>query len=241
MIRLKLSLLAMFATLFSFVSFAQNSSVIADDAKYKKTKSEIKNKLKANKLPAHKKVTHQHNWGIGLRFGDPTAITAKKYLAKGMAVEATFGVTRIFQKDAYYTKRYNNWYNNKNFTYTDNQYLSYLSSTPIGLQVNYVFHKPLLSSKVSGLSWYFGAGAMVVYRNYQYSYRYKLDNFSDWEYQIGAKNTEVDFGVSGVIGIEYMMEKVPVSFFIDTALFMELFNEPFAFNGNGGLGARYNF
>jgi len=182
-----------------------------------------------------------YSWGIGARLGDPTGITIKKYLAKGMAIEGSFGFTRFLAKNAFYNNKFNTWYLDKNYAYADFQYLGFTSTIPVGMQVHYLFQKPMLKSKVGGLNWYFGFGAQMTYRSYTFDYRYKLDGNSNWLYTTGERATEFDFGVDGVIGVEYTLPNAPVSFFIDATLYMEIINNPFLFNANYGLGARYNF
>ncbi len=77
-----------------------------------------------------------------------------------------------------------------------------------------------------------------------YHYQYKVYNKSGSDYNWSKRwerVTENDFGLDGVIGLDYMLKEVPFSFFTDLIIFCELFDDPFLFKMQGGLGVRYNF
>ena len=50
-----------------------------------------------------------------------------------------------------------------------------------------------------------------------------------------------DFGLDGIIGLEYTFKDAPISVFADLNLFMELLDDPFLPFLQGGVGGRYNF
>lgn len=188
-------------------------------------------------------VQAQKNWGIGVRLGDPSGITAKKYFGNN-ALEISIGRTHWFSGRGWYRNRFDKWYEDQRFDYKEYQFIGYRASAPIGLQVHYLFQKSINSigdSKVSGLDWYLGFGGQLRFRNYDYDYRYKLHGDPNWYYERGGRVSDIDLGVDGVIGLEYTFEEVPVSVFLDVTLFMEILDDPFLFYFQGGLGARYNF
>src|SRR5690606_3855269 len=130
------------------------------------------------------------------------------------------------------------------FGYSDFQYRGYSASTPIGVQVHYLFRKSIntvADEQISGLEWYYGFGGQFRYQTYTYDYRYKLSGDPNWYYEAGERVTDVDIGVDGVIGLEYTVEDAPVSVFLDATLFMEVLDDPFLFRMQAGVGARYNF
>ena len=51
----------------------------------------------------------------------------------------------------------------------------------------------------------------------------------------------MDRGVDGVLGLEYTFSEAPLAVFLDATLFMEVFDNPFVFWPQVGLGIRYNF
>jgi len=185
---------------------------------------------------------HAQDWGIGIRLGDPSGITLKKYMSSN-ALELSVGRTHLFNGRGWYDKGFNKWYNNKNFGYNDYDYVGYNSSVPLGIQIHYLFQKSITEvaeEEISGLDWYFGFGGQLRFQNYSYDYRYKLTNKSDWVYKT-ERVTDFDIGADGVIGLEYTFSGAPISVFLDMTLFMEIVDDPFRFWFQGGIGGRYNF
>lgn len=175
------------------------------------------------------------NWGIGLRLGDPLGLTAKKYLASGKALEFNLG------SSGYYGFDYRgDFYDRDKFRNFD--YLDYDGGGSISLQAHYLFQKDFPGAK--GLQWYWGIGPQLRFKTYEYYYRFR--NYfgpgpDDYVWEYGRdKVTNVDFGGDILIGLEYHIPDAPVSVFADANLFLELFDNPFSFFGQGGLGIRYN-
>jgi len=187
--------------------------------------------------------TYSQDWGIGLRLGNPSGITLKKYMA-GKAFELSVGRTHMFSRKDYYDNRFNDWYDDKRFGYKDFQYLDYKTAAPIGIQLHYLIQKGInkvADEGISGLEWYFGFGGQIRFQSYTYDYRYKLEGHLEWIYTTGEKVTDLDIGVDGVIGLEYTFKDIPISLFIDATLFMEVIDNPFLFWFQGGIGGRYRF
>ena len=185
----------------------------------------------------------QHNWGIGIRGGDPAGISIKKYM-DGKALEINFGRSHWFSGNGWYNNRFNDWYRDKDYTYSEFQYVGYRSSTPLGLQVHYLWQKDVgrvAESNMRGLDWYVGLGGQVRMQTYTFDYRYKLYGSPAWYYETGDKVTDLDLGADGVVGLEYTFNKIPLSMFVDATLFMEIVDQPFRFWMQGGIGMRYNF
>lgn len=183
------------------------------------------------------------NFGIGVRFGDPSGITVKKYFAKS-ALELSVGRTYWLYHRGWYDRRFVAWYDEQKFGYKEFQYIGYSASPPIGVQLHYLIRKPISSvgeETTSGLEWYFGFGGQVRYQTFFFDYRYKLEGSPDWFYATGGRVTDLDIGPDGVIGLEYIFHEVPLAVFLDATLFMEIVDAPFIFWFQGGIGGRYNF
>lgn len=188
-------------------------------------------------------IIAQTNWAIGIRLGDPSGISIKKYM-ENKALELSVGRTHILSRRGWYDERFDNWYKDKNYGYKDFQYLGYTASAPIGIQLHYLFQKnisKLGDENISGLHWYFGFGGQFRFQRYTFDYRYKLDGNNEWFYATGESVADLDIGADGVIGLEYRFKDVPVSIFTDVTLFMEVVDNPFLFWFQGGIGGRYNF
>lgn len=185
----------------------------------------------------------QNNWGVGVRLGDPSGISIKKY-TENNAIELSVGRTHWSARDNWYNNRFDDWYKDKKFGHHDFQYWGHKASTPIGVQLHYLFRKSInqvADESVRGLEWYYGFGGQFRYQTYSYDYRYKLDGDPNWYYNSGERVTDLDIGVDGVIGLEYTFEDAPISVFLDATLFMEVVDNPFLFWMQAGVGARYNF
>lgn len=182
-------------------------------------------------------------WGVGLRLGDLTGVTVKKHLTQS-ALELSIGRSHLLRNPRYFEDNFNEWSKDNRTNYDDFRYISYNSSTPIGIQFHYLFQKDINrigDANVTGLQWYYGIGAQFAYQTYTYDYQYKLQGNSEWFYAKGEKVSDLDFGADGVIGIEYTFKDVPLTIFTDALLFMEIFDDPFVFKFQGGFGGRFRF
>jgi hypothetical protein len=168
------------------------------------------------------------NWGIGLRLGDPFGLTVKKYTPHGKALEFNIGSTAYWGYD--YRDRF---YEDSRFRNYD--YVGYRREGAISVQVHLLFQKDFPQAK--GLQWYWGIGPQLRFNNYSYTYRYSSGNA--WIY-VTERVTDLDFGADGVLGLEYHIPNAPLSVFADANLFLELFDDPFIFFGQAGIGIRYN-
>lgn len=176
-----------------------------------------------------------YKWGIGLRLGEPTGLTVKKYNANASAWEFNLGrsarLGHHYDGDDFY----------ENSRYEDKDMYKYYGYTPgftTALQVRYMLSKPL--NGLEGLSLYYGGGLQARFTPVRYRYAYYYENGWDWEYR-EDRVTDIDLGLDGVLGLEYMMKDMPLSFFLDVNLFVEIVDAPFVINPQGGAGVRYNF
>lgn len=186
----------------------------------------------------------QKNLGIGVRLGDPSGITIKKYLSKN-ALEFNIGRSYPwYGRGRWYNDNFDNWYAGKKYAYKEYQYIGYRSQFPLSIQARYLFQRPIGKvgkENLSGLDWYLGVGGQFRYRSYYYDYRYKIAGDPSWYYVRDAAARDFDLGVDGIIGLEYTFKELPLSIFADVNLFMEIVNDPFWFDAQGGAGVRYNF
>lgn len=91
------------------------------------------------------------------------------------------------------------------------------------LEVGALYEKYNEISGVDGLNWLVGGGANVAFYNYEFS------------------GSDLDFGISGIVGLEYKFPNAPVTIGLD---YMPLFwlGDGFFFSSNrGGFSARYTF
>jgi len=183
------------------------------------------------------------NTGIGFRLGDLSGLTLKKY-SSGRAFELSIGRTHFFIHDHWYYDHFDNWYKKKDLGYDEIEYINYFRETvPLGLQLHFLKQNTIeiATTEIGKLDWYLGFGAQFRYQSYTFDYRYKINGDPDWHYVVNDRVSDIDLGADGVIGLEYTFTEVPLSVFLDFTLFMEIVDDPFIFNGQGGIGVRYNF
>lgn len=176
------------------------------------------------------------NWGMGLRLGDPSGVTAKKYFTNNRALELSLGRSGVWgynYKNAFY--RYDK-FDEKDYDYRWHQLRSALS-----FQAHYLIHQPIKSNDFKGLDWYYGFGGQL--RTFTVDYEYRYYNTPDKRNGMIMYDrvTDLDIGLDGIIGLEYSWREVPITVFTDLNLFMEIADSPFLFFLQGGVGARYYF
>jgi hypothetical protein len=180
-------------------------------------------------------MAQKSTWGAGLRFGDPTGISIKKYGAKA-AVEFNMGRTynlyyHNYEKDFY---RYDQYDNRGIYVYD-----KYTVQAPIAVQLHIMKQKKI--KDIKGMDWYIGAGPQFRSQRLEYFYKEKYGpDKNDWRYT-SAVHRNIDLGVDGVIGLEYSFADMPLSIAADATIFMEIFDDPFIPWGQMGVALRYNF
>jgi hypothetical protein len=169
----------------------------------------------------------QKNMAIGVRLGDPTGGTFKKYLDNNSALEFSFGVPTYIAGAYDYDYRFKN----------DNRYYgyygySYRNKFRYALQAHFL--KAFDINAVDGLQWYAGGGLQFRQMLYEYTYYdnngfYRTDNYVDSQFGLDIKG-----------GAEYDFKNTPFSVFADINVF---FNVIGSFNvyAQPGVGGRYNF
>jgi hypothetical protein len=183
-----------------------------------------------------------YKWGVGLKLGDPTGLSVKRYIGN-KALELVLG--RAYYYDSYY-----GYYQNHDPRYRDNNYYYgpgpqpykgprvYGFTTPLSLQFRYLIHKNI--NDLQGLRWYYGFGAQARTITYYY-YDYNYDAYGNYVNYYSNRVTDFSFGGDGILGLEYTFDDLPLSIFADVNLYMEFYRRPFYPEGQGGIGIRYNF
>ncbi|BDD02684.1 hypothetical protein [Aureibacter tunicatorum] len=195
-----------------------------------------------------KGVSQNKNISLGMRFIDPTGISIKKYLTETSAFEFNIGRTNF--KDDEMKDGFNDW--NKEIhksyyteKYLDNKkvhdfkYVGVENSIPLSFQLHYLLSKKISASE--DLFWYYGGGLQARYKTYQFKYYYRKDKHYSWQPIKSDKIKDFDMGIDIATGLEYTFSEAPISMFADVIIYMEIIDDSFATNLQGGVGARYNF
>ena len=178
--------------------------------------------------------------GIGLKLGDPFALTYKYYPSKHWAFAADAGKAA--------SGLYNRYYRNA-FT----SYLPGPDSLTNGKTIKYLAHKALndwfLEAKflyqwdaekiAQGLQFYAGLGWQWRNTSLQYDYLYENANV---ESKLGKLNANrFTYGPVAIVGFEYSYFTLPISAFIEIEWFTDALLDPGYRRFQGGVGLRYIF
>lgn len=172
--------------------------------------------------------------GVGIKLGDPFAVTVKFYFNKKFALVADFGKTASSLYSQYYTDLFDEYVPDPGDT------LSYfgheIKSDWVG-ELKLLYH--IDAQKLSpGLRFYVGLGweARDLVINYQYiTEQPAAPDFFD------AQRKRTTQGVQGIIGIEYANFSLPISAFMEMEYYYDLVKDPGWTKLQGGVGLRYIF
>ena len=170
--------------------------------------------------------------GVGFRFGDPVGLTIKTY---GSSSQWEFNIGRTYSTS---WKRYgydDNFYRLAKYDKDDYIFKKYESHlAPLSLQIHYLRSKAI--EVIDRLDFYYGFGLQVRMGRIEYWYLEKATGVSH-----NKVYSDIDLGIDGIFGLEYTFEEIPMSIFLDVMMFMEVYDYPFYFWPQGGIGMRYNW
>ena len=178
--------------------------------------------------------------GLGIKLGDPTALTYKFYANKNIAFTIDGGMAASNLYTRYYRSKFEE-YAEPLIVDPDTQGLNYLGQN-IGrdlfgeIKVLY----SLDAGKIAdGLLVYTGLGWQVRSTNLSY-------NFQILDFIAGDEITSLDVkrstsGPSITLGIEYAYFEMPISAFMEMQVFFDSVLDPGWIRPQGGIGIRYIF
>ncbi len=160
-------------------------------------------------------VQAQEDWAVGLRFGDPSGLNAKKYFGDGNAFDFSIGSSGSFYGGR--GRDYRNGYR----------------GSGIAIMGNYVWQNEVGFIDLDGLQWYYGVGGQLSFRRYFAYDRVRGGYF--------GYTTNVAVGATGIVGLEYFIPDTPISIFGDIGVYLEIVPAPFWMYLPVGIGGRFNF
>jgi hypothetical protein len=169
--------------------------------------------------------------GIGLRLGDPTGITFKKYFGRTRAFELGLGSALYGWHNNYYVNSFQAY-----GPYEDYRYRSHSVISTVYLQGRYLQHYDIYVQDLEGKwDWYWGVGAVLKFSKVRYRYQHDEPPFDDTDIY-----NDVDFGPEGILGMEYTFQDIPLTVFAEISLMFEIVDRV-SVRPLSGLGARYRF
>jgi hypothetical protein len=168
---------------------------------------------------------------IGLRLGDPTGITYKKYLRNNKGFEFGIGSAGAGWRNNYYRNSFG-----AHDPFNDYRYRSHTVQSTLFLQGRYLLHDNIYVQGLEGKwDWYWGVGAMLKLASIKYRFDDTAPPFKQSEVY-----HDVDFGPEGIAGMEYTFQDIPLTIFAEISLMFEIVDrvtlQPYS-----GVGARYRF
>jgi hypothetical protein len=176
--------------------------------------------------------------GIGIKLGDPVALSYKYYANKHWSFGADVGKVASGLYSKYYRKQFNTYLPD---TLSGEQSIKYLSHRAVNdwyVEAKFLYQWNV--EKISpGLQLYAGLGLQWRSTKLLYDYIYEDGLF---ENQLGNfKRSRFTYGPSAIVGFEYSYFSLPLSAFIEIEYFTDALLDPGYHRFQGGVGLRYVF
>lgn len=177
--------------------------------------------------------------GIGVKLGDPFAVTYKYYPNKKLGIVLDAGKASSGLYNRYYVRKFDE-YTASSDTIT---YLSHRVKSDYVAEIKLLYHFD--AKRISpGLQVYTGIGWEVKSTKLQYSFTYDTSpsSGSNVRNEIGRLyRTRFTQGPQIVAGIEYSYFQIPISAFMEVEYFQDVMADPGWPKIEGGVGLRYIF
>ncbi|HCW08479.1 MAG TPA: hypothetical protein DGG95_14065 [Cytophagales bacterium] len=172
--------------------------------------------------------------GLGLKFGDPTAITYKLYPDRHWAFAVDVGKTSVGLYNDYYKHLFNSY---AQIDTVQKTYISHQATSNFFLETKLLYQWDI--EKISkGLQLYAGLGWQWRNTSLNYTYTYKSGSNTKPGKLTGSSFT---YGPVAILGFEYANFSLPISAFIEVELFTDNMADPGYHRFQGGVGLRYVF
>jgi hypothetical protein len=183
--------------------------------------------------------------GIGLKLGDPFAVTYKFYPSKhwSFAVDVGKAASGLYNK--YYRNAYNAYQPDSiksDTTHTKSEkYLAHKVLQDWFLEAKFLYQWD--ADKLAlGLQFYAGVGWQFRNTKIRYDYNYTLGATTIEESKFGQfYETRFTYGPVAIVGFEYSYFSLPISAFIEVEWYTDAFLDPGYQRFQGGVGIRYVF
>lgn len=169
--------------------------------------------------------------GIGIKVGDPFALTYKFYANKHFAVAADFGRSASGLYSKYYSELFHE------FQPASADYYSHKVKADWVGEVKFLY-QVAIEDVSPGLQLYAGLGWEVRSLKIQYDYFAEEDGLPK---NFQTVNDRLTQGAQGVFGIEYSYFKLPISAFMELEYYYDVVKDPGWTKIQGGVGLRYVF
>lgn len=178
--------------------------------------------------------------GIGLKLGDPFALTYKYYPNKHWSFAADAGKAASGLYNKYYRQSFFEYLPDTLNSEQSVQYLAHKALTDWFLEAKFLYQWD--ASKISkGLQLYAGLGWQWRSTSLEFDYLFSQGDFIT-ENQFGKfRESRFTYGPVVVLGFEYSYFSLPMSAFIEIEWYTDALLDPGYKRFQGGVGLRYVF
>jgi hypothetical protein len=210
---------------------------------YSKTKLPRPSKSRPNKASIVCPIFDEKRYpyqGIGIKLGDPFALTYKFYASRKLAFSVDAGKTASGLYNEYYRNSFMDYMPDSLMTNESIQHLSHKVTSNIFLEGKFLYQWD--AEKIAnGLQVYAGVGWQWRSANITYEYLY-TDSSPGGSSEVGTlTQNRFTYGPVGVLGFEYAYFSIPISAFIEIEWFSDVSLDPGYSRFQGGVGLRYVF
>lgn len=179
--------------------------------------------------------------GIGIKVGDPFALTYKYYATENFSIAIDGGKTASGLYSKYYRENFVGLTQPDTLDASREQsvnYLGHIVNEDHMLEAKLLYQKDA-SNLLKGLQWYIGAGMQWRRTNIQYEFLVQ-ETFDRTEIGV-IDESYITAGVVGALGIEYSYFTIPVAAFMEIEWYTDVINDPGWYRLQGGVGLRWIF
>lgn len=181
--------------------------------------------------------------GLGLKLGDPFAITYKFYPNKNISFAFDFGKPASGLYNRYYRDQFDSYVQDTVTTGSTVSYLTHQVKSDFIAEAKALYHFD--ARKISpGLQLYVGAGWEWKRTQLRYDYQYDGGSIPDPDGETNFGNFDVQRFTQGLqfaVGFEYSYFQLPISAFMELEYFIDMQLDPGWRRVEGGVGLRYVF
>ena len=176
--------------------------------------------------------------GAGIRFGEPFSLTYKDFIEDYFSFELMLGSGGVNSSN-YYKRSFD-----KNPPTSDAVLMTYSVNRGASINGRLALHEDITDRfeiTEGSLLAYAGVGVQLRTTHVTYAYlREKVNPNPGAAILLMDERSNVDGGPEAFAGAEFYFDKIPISVFAETGIFLELIDRV-NFRGLGGVGVRYLF
>lgn len=202
-------------------------------------------KVKGNKAKTVCPIFEESKYpyqGIGIKLGDPFAITYKFYANKHFAIAVDVGKASSGLYNSYFKEKFNEYVVTDTFSTAEAsiEYYTHKVTSDLIAEAKLLYSVDV--QKIApGLQVYVGAGWEIKNTKIEYDYTYSERNDGNPDAFGRFDRVRSTMGPQAVVGIEYSHFQIPISAFMELEYFSDVLADPGWTRLEGGVGLRYIF